>query len=265
MPSAPPRPPGRCCHEDRDPRGPACPDGGAVPAQRPAVRRGHRAAGPAGGDRRRRVGQDHGDGGAGGLAGGDRAGRPPGGARADLHHQGHPRARHPHPRVAAGRRHPAVTRRPDAGGPGGAGRRRGARGAHRLDVQRLRGLAADRARPADRPRARHPGGRRCVALPARGPGHRPSPGPRRAAQRPPQDGDRQPAGPRQRDERAPAHPGRGAGLPAATPPRGGGGTGGRDLQDQGRRRRQGAQHLRPPRGAARAWWSPTAPSSESWG
>ena len=60
-----------------DPRGAARPDGRDLHAQRPAVGRDHRAAGARGGDRRRRVGQDHGDGGPGGLAGGDRAGRAP--------------------------------------------------------------------------------------------------------------------------------------------------------------------------------------------
>ena len=127
-----------------------------------------------------------------------------GGARADLHHQGDRTSSAPASATPCGPRHPAP--------PGErlldprAQRRRRARGADRRDVQRLRRLAADRARPADRPRAGHPRGRRRVPLPARGPGGRPAPRPHRAAQRPPRDRHRLPARPRRGDERAPGPP-----------------------------------------------------------
>ena len=117
-----------------------------------------------------------------------RPGRARRGARPDLHHQGHRRAAPPGSASRSGRPGccpPAtVDRAVDADG-------RGGRGAHRRDLQRLRRRPAHRARPADRPRARHPGDRRRRRAtswpPAWSTAHT---GAGRAAQRPPQPRDR---------------------------------------------------------------------------
>ena len=102
------------------------------------------------------------------------------GPRAHLHHQGHRRAGHPDPRVAPGRRAapgPGTAPRP-VDRPGGGGR-----GADRRDVPLVRRRPAHRARPPDRPRARHPADRRRIALPAGRahdrPPHRAGPAPQR--------------------------------------------------------------------------------------
>ena len=85
--------------------------------------------------------------------------------------------------------------------------RRAARagGAGGLDLQRLRRLAAHRARAAHRPRAGHPGDGRRLPLPGGGAGDRAAHRRGRAAQRAPEVRHRLPARPRRRAERAPRH------------------------------------------------------------
>ena len=182
-PDAPPR-------HARRPRGG---DGRLVGGQRAAVGRDHRAARARGRHRRRRVGQDHVDGGPRRLPRADRPGAARPGPRAHVHHQGGEPAARPDPRGADRR---------------GCARRLRTRGrrrprAHGLDLQRLRRRPAHRPRAADRARAGHAGHHRRRALPARcargGPAHRRG----RPPERPPQDRHPEPPRPRRPDERAP--------------------------------------------------------------
>ena len=69
---------------------------------------------PGGRDRRRRLRQDHADGGPGRLPRGHRPGPPRPGARPDLHHQGRQRAARPDPRRAAARPGCCLEPRPTA-------------------------------------------------------------------------------------------------------------------------------------------------------
>ena len=190
--------------------------------------------------RRRRVGQDHPDGRARGLPGGHRAGPSRPGARPDLHHQGREpapgegprgtRGRRPAPRAERGhRRHP----RADGG-----------------DLQRLRGRAPHRPRPADRSRARLAGAGGRLALPARCSGGGTAHGRGAVPHRPPADRHPEPPRPRQRHERAPRLAGAGArgrrrGR-ARVPPRGRRGARRQGAQDLSRRHGEGHQRDRAP-------------------
>ncbi len=186
----------------RHPRGAAALHGRRLPAQRPAVRGGHRSAGAGRGHRRRRFRQDHVDGGPRRLAGRHRPGPTRGGPRPDLHLEGGLRARHPRPRDADRRRDPAGARTSRCRR---RGRARGAR-ADRVDLPLLRGRPARRPRSAHRARAGHQGRRGRLALPARGAGGGAALRSGHAALRPPRDRDRLDAHARRRDERAPRGP-----------------------------------------------------------
>ena len=148
--------------------------GQAAPAARADTGAGGgdlRAARPAGGHRRRGLGQERDDGGAAGLAGRQRDGPPGPGARPHLHQEGRGRVRRPGalpPGAAAPRGSLAhgTARRESAGHRRDRGPVR--RGSGDRHLSRLRGPAGQRQRPARGPRAVHAADHPRAVLAARG-------------------------------------------------------------------------------------------------